>query len=84
MYYLINCAVHHLMPNNVSSVQVALAGILGVVLGVCIWQLGPQPSNSSNKAIRNDVLAALDKEAANSTAQYWFGPEDQQQQDRPK
>jgi hypothetical protein len=64
---------------------IPLAVILG---GALVWWFQQQPqasnSNSNSTAVSNDILSALDKEAANSTAQYWFGSEDQQQQDRTK
>jgi hypothetical protein len=37
-----------------------------------------QQSSHSNKAAGQDLLSSLDKEAAKTTSQYWFGPEDQQ------
>lgn len=80
-----NCYVHQMRSSIVSPVQaIPLAVILG---GALVWwsQQHPcQPSNSSSKTVSNDILAALDKEAANSTAQYWFGPKDPQQQDTTK
>jgi hypothetical protein len=56
---------------------------VGLILGgaVAWWALqGVQQQQHPriNKAADQDLLSALDREAAKTTSQYWFGPEDQQ------
>ena len=61
---------------------------LAVLLGGAVWlwtqhvQQQPGIASSSDKA-QQELLQALDREAANSTARYWFGQEDSSSQQGP-